>query len=294
MAPWLPIRRRALAFALLAAAGSSLALAAGASADALTPESGGSPNADEIDSLYKLALYIATFVFLAVEIALVGFLVKYRYRRGALAAQIRGNTRLEIGWTVAAALILVVLTVVTFAKLNAIKDPAASSAGGLRTGAALYASVDQPTVPGGRGLHICVNGQQYLWRYTYARDCDDAAGAPFAYDTMVVPTETTVTLQIQAQDVIHSWWIPKLGGKFDAVPGYKNYTWFRIARPAVYDGQCAELCGRNHANMLARVKAVPPDEYERWLAAQKKDVDTANQAAASQRRQLSPTSASAG
>lgn len=278
-----PIRRSALALAALAALAAPLILAGTAAAGVFTPEAGGSPNADDIASLYKLALYAAIPVFLAVEIALLWFLVRYRHRRGAVAAQIRGNTRLEIGWTVGASLILVVLTVFTFAKFSQIKNPPASGAAGLRLGGgALYASVDQPAPPGGRALNIAVNGQQYVWRYTYPN------GA-FSYDEMVVPTDTTVTLRIRAQDVIHSWWIPALGGKFDAVPGdYVNKTWFKIARPGVYDGQCAELCGRNHANMRARVRAVPPDRYRSWLATQKRQIAEAHRAAADERGRLSP------
>ena len=281
MAPWLATRR-ALPLALLGALGVCLLLASTAGADALTPESGGSPNAGDINSLYKLAGYVAIPVFLGVEGALLYFLFRYRYRRGRIAAQVRGNTRLEIGWTVGAALILVVLTAVTFTKISEIKDPPASGAQGLRGGGTLYASVDQPAPPGGHRLRVAVSGQQYLWRYTYPN------GA-FAYDTMVVPVNTTVTLDIVAQDVIHSWWIPKLGGKMDATPGYVNQTWFRIDRPATYEGQCAELCGRNHANMLARVKAVPVAEYQRWVADQKRRIEAANDAAAAQRQQQSPT-----
>jgi cytochrome c oxidase subunit II len=280
-----PIRRSALALAVLAAVAGPLILAPSAGAGALTPESGGSPNADDIAALYKLALYAAIPVFLAVEIAVVWFLIRYRHRRGAVAAQIRGNTRLEIGWTVGAGLILVVLTVFTFAKLPQIQNPPAPGAAGLGAdgGGALYAAVDQPPPPGGRALNIDVNGQQYVWRYTYPN------GA-FSYDEMVVPTDTTVTLDIRAQDVIHSWWIPALGGKFDAVPGgYVNKTWFKISEPDVYEGQCAELCGRNHANMLARVRAVSPDRYQAWLADRKRQIDAANQAAATQRERLSPT-----
>ena len=79
---------------------------------------------------------------------------------------------------------------------------------------------------------------------------------PYSYQEMVVPANTTVVLDIQATDVIHSWWIPKLGGKFDAVPGYRNYTWFKAPRAGeLYTGQCAELCGRNHADMTARVQS---------------------------------------
>ena len=76
---------------------------------------------------------------------------------------------------------------------------------------------------------------------------------------MVVPTDTTVVLDIESTDVAHSWWIPKLGGKMDALPGYTNYTWFKATRHGHSSrGQCAELCGRNHANMTARVRVVDP------------------------------------
>ena len=95
----------------------------------------------------------------------------------------------------------------------------------------------------------------------------------FSYEEMVVPTDTTVTLDINAQDVAHSWWIPKLGGKFDAVPGYTNHTWFKIPGKlagTIFTGQCAELCGRNHANMIAQVRAVTPPEYEAWLDQRKR------------------------
>ena len=113
-------------------------------ANLVTPEHGGSPNANEIDSLYKILLYVAAFVFVAVEGTLLYSLIRFRARKGLIPAQIRGNTNLEISWTVAAALILVVLTAVTFAKLSGIKNPARSGPAGLfAAGGHLYASVDQ-------------------------------------------------------------------------------------------------------------------------------------------------------
>jgi cytochrome c oxidase subunit II len=286
-------RSRRLAFALLVALAALLAFSGAAFADAITPESGGSPNADEIDSLYKLILAVAVVIFVGVEGALFYSLFKFRARKGAVAAQIRGNTRLEIGWTVGAALILVVLAAITFFKLNDIRNPPNSGPNGLQiaNAGALYASGPTKKLPpNGRALNVCVNGQQYIWRYTYARDCENAPlSSVFSYQEMVVPVETTVTLTINAQDVAHSWWIPKLGGKFDAIPGYTNYTWFKI--PAKYagttfTGQCAELCGRNHANMTAQVRAVTPSEYEKWLDDRKADIKAADTAAASQRKQF--------
>jgi cytochrome c oxidase subunit 2 len=277
-----PHRRRLLGLALLAALVVALLIPTGALADALTPESGGSPNADDIDSLYKVLLYVAVVVLIGVEGTLLYSILRFRRRKGRVPAQIRGNTNLELGWTVLAALVLVILVAVTFIKLPGIKNPARSGASGLvaRDGA-LVAAVDQPPPPGGKALRIDVNGQQYIWRFTYPN------GA-FSYETMVVPVDTTVLLRIQSQDVAHSWWIPKLGPKFDAIPGYVNKSWFKIPKPGTYRGQCAELCGRNHANMLAAVRAVPVDEYRSWVARQLQQIQQANQEAVQQRKSQSP------
>lgn len=273
-------RFRIGALVLAAVALTCLLLAPGAVADVFTPESGGSPNADKIDSLYKIVLYVAIVIFLLVEGVLIWSLVRYRARRGETeGAQIRGNTPLEIGWTIGAALILVVLAVVTFVFLGDINDPDASGPGGLAKGVEV-ASIDQPAPPPGESevLEIQVNGQQYLWRYQYPGE-DDV----FGYYELVVPTDTTVVLHITSSDVIHSWWIPELGGKADAVPGYTNKTWFKISEPGLYDGQCAELCGSGHADMRARVRAVSPAEYEDFLATQAEEIAAAREGLAEQR-----------
>jgi cytochrome c oxidase subunit 2 len=252
----------------------------------LIPERGGSKNADDIAELYTLILVMATVVFLGVEGCLVWFMIRFKARRGRVAAQIHGNTRLEIGWTVGAAVILVFITVVTFIKLPAIKNPPASSidAGGNPVASTtLVASTDQPAPPRGANLNIVVDGQQYVWRFQYPRQ---GGKEVFAYEEMVVPVGMTVSLDITADDVAHSWWIPKLGGKMDAVPGYVNHAWFKAEKPGVYDGQCAELCGRNHANMYARVRAVPFDEYQRWFDAQAAGIKAAREAGAKQRAQI--------
>ena len=113
-------------------------------------------------------------------------------------------------------------------------------------------------------------GQQYIWRYDYIQAKRLTENRPvYAYYSMVVPTNTTVILQINSADVIHSWWIPRLGGKADAVPGHNNYTWFKISKPGFYHGQCAELCGNNHADMRAQVHAVTPDQFQAWLSRQR-------------------------
>jgi cytochrome c oxidase subunit 2 len=280
--PGFASHRRLFAVALGAALCALLAAAPTALADAITPESGGSPQAEDIDTLYKITLYVAIVIFLIVEGVLIWSLVRYRARRrGPEAAQIRGNTPLELGWTAAAAVIVVILTVLTFTYLGDIRNPPPSSPGGLAGGTEL-ASIDQPNPPrrGGPTLNIKVNGQQYLWRFEYP-----GREQLFSYYEMVVPTRTTVTLDITSSDVVHSWWIPKLGGKADATPGHVNKTWFKISKPGVYEGQCAELCGYNHADMLAVVRAVPPAEFEAWADRQRADIRAAQEGLARQREQ---------
>jgi cytochrome c oxidase subunit II len=288
-------RPRRLALAVLLALALLLVFAGTAFAGAIVPESGGSPNADDISTLYKLILAVAVVIFIGVEGALFYSLFKFRARKGAVPAQIRGNTRLEVGWTVGAALVLVILAVFTFAKLGDIRNPPNSGPEGLQLadGVLVAEGPAKRLPPNGKSLNICVNGQQYIWRYTYANDCANAPlNSPFSYQEMVVPVDTTVTLDINAQDVAHSWWIPKLGGKFDAIPGYTNHTWFKIPGKLVgrlFTGQCAELCGRNHANMTAQVRAVTPAEYERWLAQRKVEVKAADDAAAQERKKVEQT-----
>ena len=138
-------------------------------------------------------------------------------------------------------------------------------------------STEDKLPPNGKALRIHVIGRQYIWQFVYPGASEpDGLGAPYSYEQMVVPTETTVTLDIVSDDVLHSWWIPALGGKFQALPGYHSYTWFRISKPGIYRGQCAILCGRSHARMIATVKAVPPAQFDAWLAYQKKLLSAAN------------------
>jgi cytochrome c oxidase subunit 2 len=255
-----------------------------------TPQSGGSPNADQIDNLYKILLVIALVIFVAVMGAMTYALIRFRARKGVVPAQIRGNTRLEVGWTIAAAVILVALAIVTFAKLSSIQNPPNSGAEGDRLASEnglLFASAERKLPPNGKSLNITVIGRQYIWQYIYPGATEpDGLGAPFSYEEMVVPTETTVTLDIVSSDVVHSWWIPELGGKFQAVPGYHNYTWFKIPKPGIYRGQCALLCGRGHARMIATVRALPPAEFDAWLAGRKQQISAANTAAKIAREKL--------
>ena len=180
--------------ALAAAAIALLVAAPGAFADVLTPESGGSPNADDIDTLYKITLYVAIVIFLIVEGTLIWSLVRHRARRGGPeAAQIRGNTPLELGWTIGAALILVVLTVITFVYLDDIKNPPASGPDGLASQAE-FASVDQPA-PAARRRPASTS--RSTAGSTSGATTTRATQQLFSYYEMVVPTGTTVALEVR-------------------------------------------------------------------------------------------------
>jgi cytochrome c oxidase subunit 2 len=277
---------------LLVGLAALLVLAPEASADLISPESGPSKNANDIDTLFKITLYIGIVIFLLVETTLIYSLIKFRARRqGAEAAQIRGNTPLEISWTIGAALILVMLATVTFVYLPGIKDPPASKASAIEAAEGSdYATINQKEPPGGNALEISVNSQQYIWRYDYEGSKDQL----FSFHTLYVPVNTTVTLKIYSSDVVHSWWVPKLGGKADAVPGHTNETWFRADEEGTYEGTCAELCGEGHADMRTRVVVLPADEYEAWAEQQASDIKEAQDGLAEQREEREAADEDAG
>jgi cytochrome c oxidase subunit 2 len=293
-----PRTRRSLLLAVSTALAGALVFAPAAHAGLLFPESGGSPNADSIKTLYIMIFILALIIFIGVEGLLVYSLIKYRARKGRVAAQIHGNTPLEIGWTVGAAAILIFITAFTFIKLGSIKNPKPSETStqvALADGT-LIASTDQPT-PKGPYLNMRVDGQQYIWAFQYP-----GKEKVRSYADMVVPVGMTVILDITADDVAHSWWIPKLGPKADAIPGYHNKNWFQIPSKnltkgddrgtfegfdaVIYGGQCAELCGRNHANMLARVIGLSPGDYRAWYQRKAQEIKAAQVAVEKQQKAL--------
>ena len=206
-----------------------------------TPVQPESPNAHDItQSFWFVSIFIAG-IFLLVEGLLVAFVVRYRRRsrpRDADGPQIHGSTRLELMWTAAPVLILAAIATFVFVKLPAIQDaPAASNR-----------------------LEVRVSGRQFYWQFEYPNGV-------IAINRLVAPQGRPVHLTVSAPDydVIHSWWIPALGGKIDALPGIVNETWFQATRAGVFRGQCAELCGLKHARMLAEVEVLPAGEFDRWL-----------------------------
>ena len=256
--------RRLLLTALRAVVFASLIWAPSALADTFTPESGGSPNADDIDTLYKITLYIGIVIFLLVEGVLIWSLDQVPPPAAAARCrqQIRGNTPLEMGWThrrgrdpgrPRPSSPSVYLTT-----SRTRPPPAPNGLQAVRGRSSPRSTSPRRPRRQARRCTIHVNGQQYIWRYDYSGQAQQLL---LAYYEMVVPTDTTVILKINASDVIHSWWIPKLGGKADAVPGHMNETWFKILPEgrASTTGQCAELCGAEPRRHARAVRAVTPD-----------------------------------
>jgi cytochrome c oxidase subunit 2 len=282
-----PRPKRVLLRALAPAVAALLVVGAPAFAGLILPESGAdSPQADNTRDLYIVILVLGLIVFALVEGVLIWCMVKFRARKGRVAAQIHGNTRLEIGWTVGAVVLVLVIAVTTFVMLPSIKNPAPSlvDANGNQVGSnAAFAATDQKAPPKGASMNIKIDGKQYVWQFTYPSI--GGKSSVFSFTDLYVPEGMTITLDIQSDDVQHSWWIPKLGGKADALPGYTNHTWFR-AKAGTYHGQCAELCGRNHANMYATVHVLPFDEWKAWYDREADDLATAKKDAAAERARL--------
>ena len=234
--------RRPLALAVFCAL--VLAGTAVAGSGGVAPVEPMSPNAEAIKQSYYWVAIFTGAIFLLVQITLILFIVRYRRRRRARledGAQVHGNTNLEIAWSVAPVLILVAIGAFVFYKLPVIADVPSASADGGR-------------------VDVLVKGYRYNWNFTYENGV-------IAVDRLRAPVGQNVKLEVTAPtfDVIHSWWIPALGGKIDAIPGITNETWFNAQAEGVYRGQCAELCGAQHAVMNASVEAMPREEFEEWL-----------------------------
>jgi cytochrome c oxidase subunit 2 len=213
--------------------------------DMLAPEG---PIARKQDGLWNLVFGVAVGVFVLVEAILVLVLVKFRARPDdtTVPKQTHGNTRLEVLWTVIPALVLAVIAVPTVQLIFELAD-----------------------TPEG-ALEVRVVGKQYWWEFEYTGD--EGRGVVTANE-LVIPTGRPVALQLESTGqadsdplgVIHSFWVPKLAGKQDVVPGHVRHLIIEAEEPGTYSGQCAEFCGLSHANMRLAVKAVSSDEFTTWI-----------------------------
>jgi cytochrome c oxidase subunit 2 len=229
------------------AVGAALALTAVAYAGngGFAPPTPHSPNARRINDSYVWISIFTVAIFVVVEGALLLFIYKYRSRgrpRTVEGPQVHGAMRLELIWTAIPVLILAAIASFILYKLPGIKDvPSASAEGG--------------------GLTIRVDAHQFYWQYTYPN------GA-VSIDELHAPVNRVVKLDIVSHDVDHSWWVPELNGKFDAIPGRTNHTWFKADRIGVYRGRCGEFCGVFHAAMESTARIESQGAYDAWLSGQ--------------------------
>lgn len=232
--------------------------------DNMTP--GVTPFSRDVYQLHMTILGIVTVIGVLVFAAMLTSIYLHRKSRGAVAAKFSHSTKAEIIWTVIPVIILVVMAIPATRVLIEMEDV------------------------GGAELNIKVTGYQWLWQYEYLedgisfysaldRDSNYARQigstiAPHEVDNyllevdnrLVLPTGTKIRFLLTSADVIHSWWVPSLGWKRDAIPGMINEAWTIIEKPGIYRGQCTELCGKDHGFMPVVVEAVPPEEFRRWVA----------------------------
>jgi cytochrome c oxidase subunit II len=201
--------------------------------------------ARDILHVYGIVTWVAIGIALVVGVALAWIIVRFRDRPGVsrVPAQTRGHTLLEISWTIAPALVLLAIAIPTIQVI-------------FRTQAA----------PPRDALEITVYGHQWWWEFRYP------ALQVVTANELHVPAGRPVALTLQGPDVIHSFWVPQLGGKRDVVPGRLNRLTFTAETPGEYRGQCAEFCGVSHANMGMRVIVDAPEAFARWVAAQKTEL----------------------
>jgi cytochrome c oxidase subunit II len=252
------------------------ACAPNATQDSLQPKG---PFAEEVKDLFVPVFWVAVFVFIVVEGGIVWITIRYRHRKGRdrIPAQIHGNTRLEIGWTIAPALILAGVMVPTVASIW-----------------------DLARKPPEDALNITVEGFQWWWGFKYTDDdmrTNYGDHLPIrTADVLVIPEDRVVYLSLEGAGgkiieknpadsdymVIHSFWIPELAGKQDVVPGRTNHILMQADEPGMYEGQCAEFCGLQHGRMLVRVRALTAEDWEAWVVNQKRPGVTSSDRLASQ------------
>ena len=238
------LRLRPLALAAFTAVVMLALQAAPALADTATFEQPAGPAASAIDHVYRAVLGVTVTIFVLVGGWLLYSALRFRVRRGEPniePPQVRGSTRLEIGWTLAPVLVLAALAGYTIDNIPAVKDAPSDA------------------------MVVSVLAQQWSFSYVYGANSGISGKAAIG-TTLVVPENTAVKLEVKSKDVDHDWWVPALGPKIDAIPGQTNSTWFKATRTGTFKGQCAEFCGLGHATMLITVKVVTPAEWSTYTA----------------------------
>jgi cytochrome c oxidase subunit 2 len=237
------VRRTAFATLVTSLVALTTAAVAYAGNAGFLPGGADSPNGQDVHQAIIVVAIFTGIIFVAVEGALIVFIVKYRRGKRARTAegpQVHGSTRLEVIWTVVPVVFLAAIGTFIFYKLPGIKDP--------------------PNAQAANSTRVLIEGHQFFWQFRYPN------GA-ISIDRMVAPADEVVNEDITAPlyDVIHSWWVPDFGGKYDAIPGRVNTTWFK-APAGDYRARCYELCGIQHTAMLATVHVVPRAQYDAFVA----------------------------
>jgi cytochrome c oxidase subunit II len=234
------VRRSGRRRIALAGAGAGLLLGGAACSPAFDMLHPVTPQGQAIAALFNLALALSALILTLVVGLLLGAIWRYRARPDAPEPpQVHGNRNLEIFWTATPVLLLTVLFFLTLRTMNAV----------------------EATEPG--GLRVQVIGWQWWWEYRYPD-----LGVVTANE-LHVPVGTPLALELTGGDVIHSFWVPRLTGKRDAVPGKWNTLRLQVQQAGTYDGACTEFCGMQHAWMRIRVVADPPDQFDAWVRAQR-------------------------
>ncbi len=248
-----------------------------------------SPVGSKIAVLYNYVYLIAIGVFVIVEGLLLYAVVRYRFRAGKeqqVVPQVHGNTTLEITWTAIPALIVAGLFVLTF---NTMSEIQAGPDGGVASLNPNHVAHNAELSLAGQApagaLVVEVIGHQWWWEFRYPE-----LGITTA-TFMHVPAGRPIEVVTSSRDVIHSWWVPKMTGKLDAVPGVTNATWFQATEPGVYHAQCAEFCGVEHAVMRFRVQVDAQADFDGWVANQQKLAPAAAEAQTKRGEELFKTKA---
>lgn len=210
----------------------------------------GAAKTSDINELFTIIFWISVPVFLLVE-GLVLYAIWTSSRRRNEPEQIEGNHALEITWTVLSFAIVAVVFILSYRFMSTEYRVEADQ---------------EDTIP---DYTVDVTGHQYYWDYKYYREDAGSPGDDTGVRTtikMTIPTNRNVLLNITSADVQHSFWVPELAGKIDAIPGYTNTMWLNVDEPGLYTGNCAEYCGTLHWDMLIEVEALEPAEFDMWLA----------------------------
>ncbi len=273
----------------MSAAAVALAVAAPAEASVLGPEAPHSPNAEDMSTAYWVMLVIAVLAVVAVHVALFAAVMRFRAGRDRVAVREAAGrgvvARAAAGFGLLAVAVLVFGIVMT----SQTRSVEPSGPEGLSAGNARYAQVglggDAPPVPATeeeiaepRGpVVIDVIGQQWLWRFEYPGH-DPSVSPRFSYSELVLPVDTTVILNVTSTDVMHTWWIPSLGGQVQAVPGDVSQTWLRAEEEGVFEGASTTFSGTNFPAMRAWVRVVSADAYQSYLEQLERELREAQEA----------------